>query len=84
MSFHLFDLSLVHKSLKTLASSLNDFSGVVLDCDHGVTFDIVAARGLSALKVREKWPRGFGNCPKGCGFNGIAYASYEHYLYGDW
>lgn len=53
-------------------------------CDHGVQFDAEAARGLDANEVRKRWPRGFGNCPKGCGFNGIAYASFEHYTAGDW
>lgn len=53
-------------------------------CDHGVTFDESEAKGLDAREVREKWPRLFGKCPKGCGYVGIAYASYAHYLYGDW
>lgn len=53
-------------------------------CDHGVTFDAEAARGLAAREVRERWPRGFGPCPKGCGFTGIAYASFKHYISGDW
>lgn len=35
-------------------------------------------------EVRKRWPRLSGPCPKGCGFNGIAYASYEHYIMGDW
>ncbi len=34
--------------------------------------------------VRERFPRLEGVCPKGCGFNGIAYASTEHYYAGDW
>ena len=38
----------------------------------------------NAAEVRRRWPRLQGNCPKGCGFHGIAYASYEHYLTGDW
>jgi len=53
-------------------------------CDHGVTFDEEAAKGLSASEVRRRWPRMHGLCPKGCGFNGIAYASYAHYIFGDW
>jgi hypothetical protein len=53
-------------------------------CDHGITFDAVAARGLPAVEVQRRWPRGWGECPKGCGYTGIAYASYEHYLAGDW
>jgi hypothetical protein len=35
-------------------------------------------------KVRERFPRLWGACPKGCGFEGIAYASAEHCAYGDW
>lgn len=35
-------------------------------------------------EVRRRWPRLFGACPKGCGFNGIAYASREHLIAGDW
>lgn len=53
-------------------------------CDHGVTFDSEAAHGLPSYEVRQRWPRGFGPCPKGCGFTGIAYASFEHYVAGDW
>jgi hypothetical protein len=34
--------------------------------------------------IRKRWPRLNGPCPKGCGFNGIAYASSSHYIYGDW
>lgn len=53
-------------------------------CDHGIAFDSVAARGLSAHEVRTRWPRLFGTCPKGCGFSGLGYASFEHYVAGDW
>lgn len=53
-------------------------------CDHGVTFDEEAAKGLDANEVRRRWPRLYGDCPKSCGFHGIAYASYLHYLAGDW
>lgn len=35
-------------------------------------------------KIRKRWPRLDGLCPKGCGYRGIAYASYSHYIYGDW
>ncbi len=53
-------------------------------CDHGVTFDEFEAAGLDAYAVRERWPRLYGDCPKGCGFNGIGYASMAHYVCGDW
>jgi len=35
-------------------------------------------------EIRKRWPRLDGVCPKGCGYMGIAYASYAHYIYGDW
>jgi len=54
-------------------------------CDHGLSFDEDAAKGLSTIsEIRNRWPRLFGPCPKGCGFNGIAYASRAHYVFGDW
>jgi hypothetical protein len=37
-----------------------------------------------AREVRKRFPRLEGNCPKGCGYSGIAYASAEHYAAGDW
>lgn len=37
-----------------------------------------------AAEVRRRWPRLDGPCPLGCGYNGIYYASYEHYISGDW
>jgi hypothetical protein len=54
------------------------------ECDHGVTFDQVAAERLPTHEVRARWPRLEGECPKGCGYHGIAYASKMHYIYGDW
>lgn len=40
-----------------------------------------------AGNVRRRWPRGWFTkkkpCPK-CGYVGIAYASYMHYILGDW
>lgn len=70
---------------------MNDFKGAVLigePCSHGVTFDKIASRGLSAAEVQKHWPRGWFTkekpCPLGCGYVGIAYASYEHYIAGDW
>lgn len=58
--------------------------GTEVECNHGVTFDEDAARGLSAEEVRKRWPRLAAGCPFGCGFRGIYYASYAHYLCGDW
>jgi hypothetical protein len=53
-------------------------------CDHGVVFDSETAKRMSVHAVRKVYPCLFGKCPKGCGFDGIAYASWEHYLSGDW
>jgi len=53
-------------------------------CDHGVSFDKAAAEGLQPAEVRVRWPRLFGRCPKGCGYNGLYYASLQHYVAGDW
>lgn len=38
----------------------------------------------ASAEVRKRWPRLCGECPLGCGFNGIAYASREHLYAGDW
>lgn len=35
-------------------------------------------------EIRKRWPRLCGKCPKGCGYDGIYYASREHYIMGDW
>jgi hypothetical protein len=54
-------------------------------CDHGITFDPeAAATVVDAYEVRKRWPRLYGDCPKGCGYTGIYYASYAHYIWGDW
>lgn len=56
------------------------------ECDHGVVFDEDAAEAeqLSSHEIQKRWPRLTGLCPLGCGFNGIGYASFKHYVYGDW
>lgn len=38
----------------------------------------------ASSEVQKRWPRLSGLCPKGCGFNGIAYVSMTHYRMGDW
>ena len=38
----------------------------------------------SCAEIRRRWPRLYGPCPKGCGYDGIAYVSAEHYAMGDW
>lgn len=55
-----------------------------MPCDHGITFDLRVAFNLSSDQVRRRWPRLNGLCPKGCGYDGVYYASYIHYIYGDW
>ena len=52
-------------------------------CTHGVTFDEEASKGMSVNEVRARFPRLHGSCTL-CGFSGIYYASYTHYLRGDW
>jgi hypothetical protein len=53
--------------------------------DPNLSPDVAFIMGSPAhSKIRKRWPRLSGPCPKGCGYNGIAYASYEHYIYGDW
>ncbi len=34
--------------------------------------------------VRERFPRLSGKCPLGCGFEGTAYYSMEHFVAGGW
>ena len=46
-------------------------------------FDEQAAMGLSTDEIKRRWPRYFGPCSS-CDFNGVLYASYAHYLAGDW
>lgn len=49
-----------------------------------VTFDAEAAKDISdAYEIRRRWPRFMGECPD-CGGNVIVYASYAHYIAGDW
>lgn len=38
----------------------------------------------ASQEIRKRWPRLDGPCPKGCGFEGIAYQSMAHYRMGDW
>ena len=52
-------------------------------CNHGITFDD-SGLNMDAGEVRRKWPRLFGPCPLGCGYNGIYYASWGHFIAGDW
>lgn len=61
-------------------------------CDHGIVFDVAACEAMvetnggemDTAELRRRWPRLHGTCPKGCGFTGIAYASFAHMIWGDW
>ncbi len=57
------------------------------DCLHEncfeKTFNQDEAKGMTSHEVRQLWPRFYGTCLK-CGFSGIAYQSYAHYVCGDW
>ena len=60
--------------------------GAPEDCEHAASmpaFDEDAARDLDAHEVRKRWPRFFGRCA-GCGEQVILYASWAHYIGGDW
>lgn len=61
-------------------------TGKTDECDHGVHFnaEIASAYEMTFEEIRRHYPRLDGECPKGCGFCGIAYASQAHYVYGDW
>lgn len=55
-------------------------------CEHPSLrpeFNEDAARGLDSWQVRKLWPRKRGLCPD-CGQTCTVYASYMHYLAGDW
>ena len=51
--------------------------------EHVPPFNESAAKGLSPKQVRRRWPRFSGKC-EACGYEGVAYASAEHYIAGDW
>lgn len=67
------------ESSETLATEIADID----KCYHGVRFDPAEAAGLTASEVRRRFPRLDGRCER-CGYEGIAYASQEHYYMGDW
>jgi hypothetical protein len=46
-------------------------------------FDAAAARKMTSTEVRKTYPRAYGKCPD-CGWEGVLYASYEHYVMGDY
>lgn len=48
-----------------------------------VEFDAEAAKLLSDIEIRKRWPRGDSVCPT-CKARVIRYASAMHYVAGDW
>jgi hypothetical protein len=46
-------------------------------------FDAEAARTMTSDEVQRRFPRKRVTCPD-CGESFIAYASFEHYIAGDW
>lgn len=46
-------------------------------------FDEVTAHGLTPDEVRKRWPRSDTECPD-CGSMVIGYASFAHFVAGDW
>ena len=58
----------------------------IFPCRHPYStpaFDEDAARSLDAYEVRRRWPRFDGVCPF-CRERVIMYASYAHYILGDY
>ncbi len=55
----------------------------VIDPDEDPALSFIMGPSTTP-EIRKRFPRLCGLCPKGCGYNGIYYASYEHYTYGDW
>lgn len=62
-------------------------------CNHSVTFDEAKYEAFCSQHrrgdeqvafIRKNWPRLDSQCPKGCGYVGIYYASFLHYVAGDW
>lgn len=57
------------------------------NCPHEnlpkVEFDPELAQGLDSYEVKKRWPRGYYTCSD-CLQQVITYASFEHYIMGDW
>jgi predicted RNA-binding Zn-ribbon protein involved in translation (DUF1610 family) len=67
--------------------TVNLRDGTVIEaCKHEnlpVKYDAADCAGKDEFYVREHYPRFYGPCP-GCGQVTIGYASFEHYIAGDW
>lgn len=46
-------------------------------------FDSEAAKSMTPDQVKQKYPRFYGQCPD-CKAHLSVYASFEHYIAGDW
>jgi len=66
------------KAEKMISESLVD-----LDKDEDPALAFIMG-SFASPSIKKMFPRLCGLCPKGCGFNGIAYASMDHYIMGDW
>lgn len=56
------------------------------NCKHPrcqVYFDYDRAMKMTVEEIHKEFPRFCGTCPD-CGWYGVLYASYEHYIAGDW
>ena len=71
------------KAIFTEPSPIITLSKDPAKCSHGIHFDEVRSQGLLTSDVRKRWPRFCGTCEH-CGYSGIGYASYAHYISGDW
>jgi len=53
--------------------------------DGIVAFDEKAAKGMTSDEVREVYPRKYLQCTNPeCSYQVVAYASFSHYIAGDW
>ena len=69
---------------RSVAETENEEQKIQRLCRHCTPeFDERASRGLSDVEVKKRWPRFSGHCSE-CGYFGIKYASWMHYIAGDW
>lgn len=70
----------------SLQAALPDQSPI-RECTHPrvplPAFDEKAAAGMSSREVKERWPRTVETCPD-CNLTMTMYASFTHYIAGDW
>lgn len=66
-----------------LTFDLEEAQQILGDWRPSSSFEFVMGNPRHA-EVRRRFPRLEGQCPKRCGFVGIAYASADHFVSGDW